>query len=312
MEDLWRDRQRRRCTPEPRRRHDRARQRQRAAPQRREDAGLSGRHGARNDRRRRLRTTCNPRCAISARATRQYDAGYAFNSYGSPDETFGAVCGGRVEVFLEVIMPSDRLLIVGGGHCGRALAQAASLLNFSIVVADDRDEHTRAEGAVFRASNRCCACRRTSAAPAQADEQTYVVLVSKGFITDTAALKRVIGSRPLHQHDRQHPEARRGLRETARKASWRRWQCMRQWDLRSARTRRRRSRSNILAEIIQARASAGTQTVTEPLPSIAAIVLAAGLSGAWEVQPPADRWQAHACPRCRTIRRAAGIQQLSS
>src|SRR5580765_8130161 len=36
--------------------------------------------------------------AISALARRTSTThGYTFNSYGSPDETFGAVCGGRVE-----------------------------------------------------------------------------------------------------------------------------------------------------------------------------------------------------------------------
>jgi xanthine dehydrogenase accessory factor len=69
---------------------------------------------------------------------------YSFNPRGTAPNAFGAVCGGRAEVFYEVVMPADRLLIVGGGHCGRALAHAASVLNqFSIVVADDREEYAR-------------------------------------------------------------------------------------------------------------------------------------------------------------------------
>src|SRR5690349_6017031 len=68
---------------------------------------------------------------------------YSFNPKGTSKDAFGAVCGGRAELFLEVVLPADLLLIVGGGHCGRALAQAASLLDFSIVVADDREEYSR-------------------------------------------------------------------------------------------------------------------------------------------------------------------------
>ena len=74
---------------------------------------------------------------------------YSFNPEGSGPQAFGAVCGGRAEIFLEVVMPPDRLLIVGGGHCGRALARMASLLDFSIVVADDRPDFARPEQFAF-------------------------------------------------------------------------------------------------------------------------------------------------------------------
>ena len=43
--------------------------------------------------------------------------------HAAPD-AFGAVCGGEVDVSLEVVMPPDRLLIVGGGQCS-ALAAIA-------------------------------------------------------------------------------------------------------------------------------------------------------------------------------------------
>ena len=51
--------------------------------------------------------------------------GYSFNPKGTSPQAFGAICGGRVEVFLEVIMPPERLIVVGGGHCGRALVRRA-------------------------------------------------------------------------------------------------------------------------------------------------------------------------------------------
>ena len=70
---------------------------------------------------------------------------YSFNPEGSGAQAFGAVCGGRAEIFLEVVLPPDRLLIVGGGHCGQALARIAAHMDFSIVVADDRAEYARPE-----------------------------------------------------------------------------------------------------------------------------------------------------------------------
>ncbi|MDQ3812758.1 MAG: XdhC/CoxI family protein [Armatimonadota bacterium] len=106
--------------------------------------------------------------------------------------TFGAVCGGRVEVYLEVIMPSDRLLIVGGGHCGRALVQAAALLDFSIVLADDRADYARPEDYPFANVEAVLHLASDFAGLPLPDEATYVVLVSKGFLTDEAALRRVL------------------------------------------------------------------------------------------------------------------------
>jgi xanthine dehydrogenase accessory factor len=119
---------------------------------------------------------------------------YSFNPTGTVADAFGAVCGGQAEVFLEVVMPRDRLLIVGGGHCGRALAQAAALLEFSIVVADDRVEYARPEDFPFPGVEQVLHLPPDFRGLPEPDDQTYVVLVTKGFVTDEAALRRVIDS----------------------------------------------------------------------------------------------------------------------
>jgi xanthine dehydrogenase accessory factor len=119
---------------------------------------------------------------------------YSFNPRGSGTDAFGAVCGGRAEIFLEVVMPLDRLLIVGGGHCGRALARAASPLDFGIVVADDREEFSRPDDFAFPGVEQVLHSRSDYADLPDPDTQTYVALVTKGFLTDEAALRRVIDS----------------------------------------------------------------------------------------------------------------------
>jgi xanthine dehydrogenase accessory factor len=119
---------------------------------------------------------------------------YSFNPEGSGPHAFGAVCGGRAEIFFDIAVPSNQLIIVGGGHCGRALAEAASLLDFSIVVADDRQEFARAEDFAFpNVRSVLCLPADFSGMP-DADSRTYVALVSKGYLTDEAALRRVIDS----------------------------------------------------------------------------------------------------------------------
>jgi xanthine dehydrogenase accessory factor len=108
--------------------------------------------------------------------------------------TFGAVCGGHVTVFLEVVVPPDKLLIVGGGHCGRALAEAASLLGFSITVVDDRAEFAQPHEYSFSGVEEVLHLSSDFAELPQPDEHTFVALVSKGYISDEAALRRILDS----------------------------------------------------------------------------------------------------------------------
>jgi len=49
------------------------------------------------------------------------------------------ICGGEAEVFVELLTGKPPLIVVGGGHVGRALSQLASLLGFRVVVMDRRE-----------------------------------------------------------------------------------------------------------------------------------------------------------------------------
>ena len=108
--------------------------------------------------------------------------------------TFGAICGGRVEVFLEVLMPRERLIICGGGHCGRALAQAASLLDWDIVVCDDRDEFARSESWGYPNISQVVHLSSDAREVPDVDESTFIALVGKGAGIDEAVLRRVLNS----------------------------------------------------------------------------------------------------------------------
>lgn len=46
-------------------------------------------------------------------------------------------CGGEVEVFLDVVKPEPRLIIVGSGHIAKPLAEFACRVGFEVVVVDD-------------------------------------------------------------------------------------------------------------------------------------------------------------------------------
>ena len=48
------------------------------------------------------------------------------------------VCGGTLDVFVEPILPAPTLLLIGGGHVGKAVVHLAHWLGFRVVVSDDR------------------------------------------------------------------------------------------------------------------------------------------------------------------------------
>lgn len=50
------------------------------------------------------------------------------------------VCGGRAQVFINVLQPAPPVLIAGAGHVAQPLAQAAALAGFRVLVVDDRPE----------------------------------------------------------------------------------------------------------------------------------------------------------------------------
>jgi len=57
----------------------------------------------------------------------------------------GLVCGGRVLVYIEPVIPDPVLVILGAGHVGKALAKAARFSGFRVMVCDDRPEHANRE-----------------------------------------------------------------------------------------------------------------------------------------------------------------------
>ena len=51
-------------------------------------------------------------------------------------------CGGEVKVFLDVIKPDPRLIVVGSGHIGEPLAGLAHVVGFEVIVVDDAETAT--------------------------------------------------------------------------------------------------------------------------------------------------------------------------
>lgn len=58
----------------------------------------------------------------------------------SPEKGDPGICGGEVEVYVEPILPAPYVVIIGGGHVGRAVARIVRWLGWKVAVSDDRPE----------------------------------------------------------------------------------------------------------------------------------------------------------------------------
>lgn len=114
------------------------------------------------------------------------------------------VCGGQLEVFLEPILPAPTLLLIGGGHVGKAVAQLAKWLDFRVVVSDDRPSFCTPE-AIPDADEYYPIRMAELTDNLEISAWTYIVLTTRGsdvdveglpFLLETpAAYIGVIGSR---------------------------------------------------------------------------------------------------------------------
>ncbi len=96
-----------------------------------------------------------------------------------------------VEVLLEVIEPAAVLLVVGGGHVGRAIAEIGAILGMSVAILDDREEYANQERFPF-ADKVICGDFGRELDRFSVTRNTYIVLVSRGHKVDELSLKQVV------------------------------------------------------------------------------------------------------------------------
>lgn len=101
------------------------------------------------------------------------------------------VCGGQVEVFVEPIFPPPTLVVVGGGHVGKAVAHLAKWLGFHVAVSDDRPEFCTPEANPdadeFHPVPLAELPQHLSITP-----QTYLVLTTRGVSVDVPGLPALL------------------------------------------------------------------------------------------------------------------------
>ncbi len=115
---------------------------------------------------------------------------YVLNDLAAGDP---GVCGGTVEIFVEPIGVAPVLLVIGGGHVGKALAQLGKWMEYRVILSDDRAEFCNPE--YIPGLDRYVVCppaEITQQVPI--DGQTYVAAVTRGLPVDTNLIPALLAS----------------------------------------------------------------------------------------------------------------------
>ena len=64
-----------------------------------------------------------------------------------PQQGDPGICGGTQEVFIDPLKQAQDLIVIGGGHVGRAVVHLGKWLGFRVILSDDREEFCSPENA---------------------------------------------------------------------------------------------------------------------------------------------------------------------
>jgi xanthine dehydrogenase accessory factor len=110
-----------------------------------------------------------------------------------PAKGDAGVCGGQVEVYVEPYLPAPAVLIIGGGHVGKAVAHVAKWLGFRVVVSDDRVELCTPE-LVPDADQFIISDMADIPGKLKIDEQMYVILTTR-MVVDVPGLAPLLDTK---------------------------------------------------------------------------------------------------------------------
>lgn len=103
----------------------------------------------------------------------------------------GMICGGIAKVYIEPIIPKSALYIFGGGHISFFLARMGKMVDFRVVVIDDRKEYANPER--FPEADKTIADDYPNAfSQISVDKSSYIVIVTRGHAYDQTVLEWAI------------------------------------------------------------------------------------------------------------------------
>lgn len=105
---------------------------------------------------------------------------YALNNLEDGDP---GICGGTVQVFIEPVAIAPQLVVVGGGHVGKSLAELGKWLGYRVILSDDRPEFCNPEYLPGLAGYAVCKPGELLE-HIRVNSQTYIAAVTRGLPVD--------------------------------------------------------------------------------------------------------------------------------
>jgi xanthine dehydrogenase accessory factor len=103
----------------------------------------------------------------------------------------GLVCGGKVLVYIEPVIPEPHVIIVGAGHVGKALSKVARFSGFRVTVVDDREKYANRDN-IPDANEFVITDFESGFSNVPIDKNTYLVIATRGHNHDLVALKAAL------------------------------------------------------------------------------------------------------------------------
>jgi len=105
----------------------------------------------------------------------------------------GAICGGEMKIFIDILQPKEEVLIFGAGHIAVCVSKLAKMVGFRAVIIDDRkefanqDRFPEADKIIIESIDK--ALQHIKITPS-----TYIIIVTRGHLQDQEVLASVIKS----------------------------------------------------------------------------------------------------------------------
>ncbi len=103
----------------------------------------------------------------------------------------GLICGGKLEIFVEPVLPVPTLVIFGAGHISTQLSKIATVAGFKSWIVDDRPIYAN-ETRFPEAENIFSESFEEAFSEIKPDQNTYLVIVTRGHQDDENVLRWAI------------------------------------------------------------------------------------------------------------------------
>ena len=105
----------------------------------------------------------------------------------------GLICGGKVEIFVELVIPIPEMIIFGAGHISRQVSRIATIAGFRTTIVDNRPVYANAER--FPEAEKIFSESFEEAFQAIVPgENTYLVIVTRGHQEDENVLRWAVNT----------------------------------------------------------------------------------------------------------------------